>query len=189
MNYLSFIGGVVIRRKFWLERDRTSFYGSLFVHVGVIFQQPCIENVYVISDPLIVIRYGNALWTARGFEINSFKWQSLVWSFVGFSDKAKRNVCHPEPWKRTKTLFYYRATGAYGREEFYKFIYPRTAGIKRLVAYSIAVFPATLTNIVSIFYFMIFNRSERTMQFDLLRSRHATAVSRWLAKLLWKSGQ
>lgn len=186
MNYLSFIGGVVVRRGFWLERDRKSFYGSLFVHVGVIFQQPRIGDVYVIADPQIVVRYGNAMWTSRGFEIWSFKWQELVWSFPGFSDKAKRRVCHPAPWKRIKTLFYYRATGAYSKDEFEKFIHSRTSGIKRLMSYGIAVFPAPVANIISVFYFMLFNRTERMMQYDLLRSRHASGVSRWLAKALWK---
>jgi abequosyltransferase len=185
-NYLSFIGGIVIRRGFWLERDRKSFYGSLFVHVGVIFQQPRIENVYVISDPQIIVRYGNAMWTSRGFEIWSFKWQELVWSFAGFSDKAKRRVCHPAPWKRIKTLFYYRATGAYSKDEFEKFIHSRTSGIKRLMSHGIAIFPATVANIISVFYFMLFHRTERMMQYDLLRSRHASGVSRWLAKVLWK---
>ena len=186
MNYLSFIGGVVVRRGFWLERDRKSFYGSLFVHVGVIFQQPRIGDVYVIADPQIVVRYGNAMWTSRGFEIWSFKWQELVWSFAGFSDKAKRRVCHPAPWKRIKTLFYYRATGAYSKDEFEKFIHFRTNGIKRLMSYGIAVFPATVANIISVFYFMLFHRTESMMQYDLLRSRHASGVSRWLAKALWK---
>lgn len=186
MNYLSFIGGVVIRRGLWLERDRKSFYGSLFVHVGVIFQQPRIGDVYVIADPQIVVRYGNAMWTARGFEIWSFKWQGLVWSFAGFSDASKRRVCHPTPWKRIKTLFYYRATGAYSKDEFEKFIYSRTDGIKRFMSHGIALFPATVANIISVFYFTLFHRTERMMQYDLLRSRHASGVSRWLAKTLWK---
>ncbi|MDZ4098683.1 MAG: glycosyltransferase, partial [Methylophilaceae bacterium] len=185
-NYLSFIGGVVIRREFWLERDRKSFYGSLFVHVGVIFQQPRIGNVYVIADPQIVVRYGNAMWTSRGFEIWSFKWQELVWSFDGFSDESKRRVCHPAPWKRIKTLFYYRATGAYSEDEFEKFIYSRTNGISRFMSHGIALFPAAVANIISVFYFTLFHRTERMMQYDLLRSRHASGVSRWLAKTLWK---
>jgi glycosyltransferase involved in cell wall biosynthesis len=185
-NYLSFIGGVVIRRRFWLERDRRSFYGSLFVHVGVIFQQPRIGGVYVIADPQIVIRYGNAMWTSRGFEIWSFKWQGLVWSFAGFSVASKQRVCHPAPWKRIKTLFYYRATGAYSKDEFEKFIYSRTDGIKRFMSHGIALFPGAVANIISVFFFTLFHRTERMMQYDLLRSRHASGVSRWLAMALWK---
>lgn len=186
MNYLSFIGGVVIRRNLWLGRDRKAFYGSLFVHVGVIFQKPCVQNVYVVSDPQIVVRYGNAMWTSRGFEIWSFKWQGLVWSFPEFSDVAKRRVCHPEPWKRIKTLFYYRATGAYSKNEFEKFICAKTSGFRRFVSHGIAVFPAAVANVISVFYFMLFHQTERMMQYDLLRSRHASGVSRWLAKVCWK---
>lgn len=185
MNYLSFIGGVVIRRNTWLERERKSYYGSLFIHVGVICQHPPIENIFVISEPYIIIRYGNALWTSRGFEIRSFKWPEFVWSFNSFSDSVKRRVCHPAPWKRIRTLFYERASGAYSKDEFNQFISPRTSGLQRAMAHGIAIFPGKLSNIISVFYFMVLNRSARMMQFDLLRSRHASKVSRWLARVLW----
>jgi glycosyltransferase involved in cell wall biosynthesis len=185
LNYLSFIGGVVIRRSKWLARDRVSYYGTLFVHVGVIFQNPPIENVYVISEPLILIRYGNAMWTSRGFEIWAFKWPEFVWSFTSFSDTAKRRVCHPAPWKRIRTLFYSRATGSYSIDEFHEFISPNSIGIRCIIAYAIAVFPAVMANIISVFYFSILNRSAQMMKYDLLRSRHATMVSRWFARLFW----
>ena len=59
-NQLGFIGCVVIRRSLWLSRDRASYYGSLFIHVGVIFQLPAIKSVSVIAEPFIAIRDGNA---------------------------------------------------------------------------------------------------------------------------------
>src|SRR4051812_41081605 len=62
-NYLSFIGGVIVRTKLWMERNRSRFYGSMFVHVGVLFQTPPIGRVIVLAEPLIRIRYGNATWT------------------------------------------------------------------------------------------------------------------------------
>ena len=54
-NYFSFIGGVVVRRSVWLERDRASYYETLFVHVGVLFQRPLENGVHVIANPLIVM--------------------------------------------------------------------------------------------------------------------------------------
>lgn len=186
MNYLSFIGGVVVRRGAWMKRDRAKYYGTLFVHVGVIFQDPPICSVYVISDPLIVIRYGNAMWTARGFEIWSFKWPELVWSFTSFSSSSKHQVCHPAPWKRTKTLLYYRATGAYSADEFKRFIADKTSGIRRLVSQLISCIPAKVAVLVSVLYFSVFNRAAEMMKYDVLRSRHATTMSRWFARLLWK---
>lgn len=184
MNYLSFIGCVVIRRETWLARDRAKYFGSLFVHVGVIFQSPPVENVCVISAPLIVIRYGNAMWTARGFEIWSFMWPGLVWSFGSFTDDAKLRVCHSAPWSKAKTLFYYRAIGAYSQHEFAKFMVSRTKGFNRLMARVISRFPAAIANGISVLYFVMFNRAGRMSQYDLLRSRHATLVSRFLGRFL-----
>ncbi len=186
MNYISFIGCTIVRRSEWMKRDREKYYGTLFIHIGVIFQSPPIFSVYVISEPLIIIRYGNAMWTARGFEIWLFKWPELVWSFPSFSSSSKRHVCHPTPWKRAKTLLYYRATGAYSEDEFNTFLSNRTSGIKRLVAKFVALTPANLSLLASIIYFAIFNRASEMSKYDVLRSRHATAIDRWLARFLWK---
>ena len=64
-DYLSFIGGVVIRQSRWLERER--YLGTLFIHAGVIFQAP-LSRIKILADSLIVIRYGNAMWSDRGYE-------------------------------------------------------------------------------------------------------------------------
>jgi abequosyltransferase len=182
LNYLSFIGGVVIRREFWLERNRKLYYGSLFIHVGVIFQLPRIENVYAISDPLIVVRYGNAMWTSRGFEIWSFKWPEFVWSFSGISDEAKFKVIDPERGTRIKTLFYSRGTGAYTRDEYDKFVRLKTKGIKRVIAHFISIIPTEIANIVSVFYFVKVNKTARMMLYDLLNSPHSTSFGKWIAR-------
>lgn len=186
LNYLSFIGCVVIRRAVWLGRDRDSYFGTLFVHVGVILQPPWIGEVHIVSDPLIVIRYGNAMWTSRGFEIWAFKWPGLVWSFAGYADEIKRLVCPREPWKRIKMLFYYRAIGAFSLEEFTGCVAGRTAGMRRATAFLTACLPGSIANLVSVLYFAVFNKSALTMKYDLLRSSHATAASRWLSQAIWR---
>ena len=66
---LSFIGLVVVKRDIWLERNRQAYYGSFFIHMGIIFQAPPPENVLVIAEPQVIIRYSNASWTSRAFEI------------------------------------------------------------------------------------------------------------------------
>jgi abequosyltransferase len=185
-NFLTYIGSVVVRRKFWMERDRQSFYGTLFVHVGVIFQQPSIRNIFVISDPQIILRYGNAMWQPRGFEIWAINWPKLVWSFANYSDEAKRKICHPNPWNNFKMQLYHRAIGSYSKDAFIKFIYPRSSGIKRSIFHAIALCPGSLINIILIFYFLLFKRGSGQGRYDLLRSSHATKLSHLLANLLWK---
>ncbi|MBE0603332.1 MAG: glycosyltransferase family 2 protein, partial [Deltaproteobacteria bacterium] len=89
----------MIRRDFWLSRARAPYYGSLFVHVGVIFQDPLPGNALVVARPLVSVRNANVSWAARSFEIWMFKWPELLWSFKGFSDRVKSSVVPRDPWK------------------------------------------------------------------------------------------
>lgn len=183
-NYLSFIGGVVIKRNLWMERDRSSYYGTLFIHVGVIFQHPPINRVKIIADPLIIIRYGNAMWTSRRFEIWMFKWPQLIWSFPDFSDQSKSAACCKEPWRQIKKLILYRAIGGYSLSEYSHFMAGRTKGLSSGVYLAIAMFPATIANFFASLYCVCVNRNARSGLYDLLRSRHATWASRFLARFL-----
>lgn len=183
-SYLSFIGGVIVRRAFWLGRDRVSYYGTLFVHFGVIFQSPPIRAVRVIADPLIKIRYGNAMWTARGFEIWMFKWPELVWSFQGISDESKRLVCPRRPYLEGKKLFLYRAIGGYSVNEYSRFLSISMTGLKAIRAYAIAICPAVLSNFISAVYCVINRKNTRTGMYNLVRSPHANWATRVLARLM-----
>ncbi|WP_124950150.1 glycosyltransferase family 2 protein [Sulfuriferula thiophila] len=183
-NYLSFIGGVVIKRSLWQERDRSSYYGTLFIHVGVIFQQPPIVRAKVIAEPLIMIRYGNAMWTPRGFEIWMFKWPELIWSFTDFSNEAKISVCPREPWRRGRLLFFYRAIGGYTITEYRRLLAAGANGMSRAVFFGIAVFPATIANFIAGLYCVFVNRKARTALDSISRSQHASWMSRILAKFL-----
>jgi len=183
-SYLSFIGCVVIRKNFWQSRDRSSYYGSLFIHVGVIFQHPPIEHARIIASPLITIRYGNAMWTARGFEIWMFKWPGLIWSFPDFSDSSKRTICRREPWRSAKALFHHRAMGSYTVREFHRF-WPGSVGlIDRTVAYAVSIFPAKWANLIMVFYFALRAKTSGIALYDLLHSRHATGACRLLARMM-----
>lgn len=182
--YLSFIGGVVIRRELWLARDRKSYYGTLFIHVGVIFQSPAIGAAKVLAQPLIVIRNGNAMWTSRAFEIWSFKWPALLWSFRAFSDSAKRSVCPREPWRGLNFLLFHRALGSYSIAEFRTHLAGIARGRARATAWLIARCPASMVNLAVVTYFGLFKRSGRVELYDLLRSRHASTASRWAASAL-----
>lgn len=183
-SYLSFIGCVVIRRECWASRNRSDYYGTLFIHVGVIFQNPPIANVRVIAEPLINIRYGNAMWTPRTFEIWMFKWPKLIWSFPDFSDTVKRKVCRREPWRSAKALFHNRALGAYSVTEFRSFCPSNMGKVERAIAYTLSVFPALLANFVMVFYFSTLGKPAQMALHDLLCSRNAGVLSRLLARAL-----
>jgi abequosyltransferase len=180
-SYLSFIGGVVIRRSHWLERHRERYFGSLFIHVGVIFQAP-LPKVSVLADPLIVIRYGNAMWTNRSFEIWMFKWPELIWSFAGLSDAAKARVVVREPWRQWKSLSLYRAVGGYSYAEYEKFfVHQRRGGLQQKI---ISLVPATAANGLAALYWFFANRRARARFYDLARSRNSSGLARLVARIL-----
>jgi len=170
--YLSYIGGVIIRRDLWTSRDRRAYFGSAFIHVGVIFQAPLPSDSLVISEPLITIRYGNAQWSPRSFEIWMFNWPELIWSFSHLPEEARRKVVPREPWKRAKTLLRYRAAGAYGLKEYQRWIRPRpcSSWIK-LMAGLIAALPGPYVNAVARFYYSRFHPRSRLELMDMQSSR------------------
>jgi glycosyltransferase involved in cell wall biosynthesis len=181
---LSFIGSVVIKRSVWLKKDRSSYYGTLYVHIGVIFQHPSIESIAVIADPMIHIRYGNSMWSPRSFEVLYFKWPQLIWSFPQFSAKSKQNIIWREPWRRLRSLFKSRAIGEYSHSEYRKYLSGHPFDIHIVLAYMICVFPAKVANMLWVLYYAIFQRSALFTLFDLLRSPHSSVISRSIARFL-----
>jgi abequosyltransferase len=158
-NYLTFVGGVVIKRELWNAREKEKYFGSLFVHAGVIFQSPLPEDTLVIAEPLISIRYGNASWLGKYFEIWMFKWPELVWSFLDYPDSVKLQVCHKEPWRSMRLLMIHRAKGAFTIKEYLKWLEPRLdSSWTRAATKAIAQFPGRVANFLGIAYFHTFRR-------------------------------
>ena len=158
-DFLSFIGCVVIKRSVWNERDKQSYHGTLFVHVGVIFQAPIPGGAAVLAEPRISIRYGNALWASRSFEIIQFKWPELVWSFPHITERAKREVVAREPWRNLKALVIFRARGAFSMREYRVLLLRRIRSpVRRLAAQVIALLPGYPLNLALVVYLLAFGR-------------------------------
>jgi abequosyltransferase len=182
-NYLTFIGGVVVRRDFWLSRPREPHYGTLFVHIGVLFQAPSVEQATVIADPLVVIRYGNAMWSARTFEIWMFRWPRLVWSFDHFSTAARLAVTAHKPFRQFKRLLFLRAVGSYSMESYRQHLAALPFHITKLGQLGIARTPGKLANLIYGVYFLLRpNRGFGTDLYDLARSGHASSLMRQVAR-------
>jgi hypothetical protein len=144
--HLSFIGAVIIRRSSWLERERTRYYGSLFIHVAVIFQTPLPGTACVIAEPLIWIRYGAGGWTSRRARIWLFLWPELIWSFADYPPAARAAVCAPEPWRQPHRLLALRAVGAIDGAFYSEMLRPRMGPWHRLIARPCATMPVALAN-------------------------------------------
>jgi len=153
-DHLTFIGCVIINRQLWNTREKEKYFGSCFVHAGVIFQSPLPEDTLVIAKPLISIRYGNALWLGKAFEIWMFKWPDLIWSFPDYPDSVKLQASPKEPWRRMRTLLLLRAKGAFTIKEYLEWLEPRLDSCwTRAVAKAIAQFPGQVANFLGIVYY------------------------------------
>ncbi len=163
--YLSFIGGVIIKRQLWLSREKEKYFGSYFIHVGVIFQEPLPGDALVIAEPLISLRYGNASWLGKYFQIWMFKWPELIWSFNHLPEAAKNRVSPEFPWQSTAKLLLFRANGAYTKAEYTQWLKPRLKTYRaRIISRVIADFPGRLVNLLAfIWYFFFRHPSSRLL--------------------------
>ena len=156
---MSFIGGVVIDRQVWLTRDKESYLGSDFVHVGVVFQAPLPGRALVIAASYIEIRLGNAQWTPRAFEIWMIKWPRLLSSFVSVSVNARRNYKAQQSARRLKNLMVHRAKGEYSRTEYARWLASEScAPWWRVSTFLVSVMPPRLARAIILTYLGIRNR-------------------------------
>ncbi len=142
-NHLTFVGSIIIKRCIWMERDRKNYFGTGFVHVGVIFQEPLKGNSLVISDPLVSIRYGNAMWGHRTFKIWMQDWPRLVWSFDSLREEVKLSACSKrDPASDLIKLIWLRTIGRYSINEYEKYVKPNQKTIfKSFIQKLIAIAP------------------------------------------------
>lgn len=172
-DYLSFVGGVVIKRQVWSTREKEPYIGTGFIHFGVVFQTPLPGDALVIAEPLIDIRYGDALYmrTSRYFEIWMIIWPSLIWSLPNLSDSCKRRVCSKEPWRKKKTLLLFRAKGAFSTLEYEHWLKNHfDSRWDRLAARLIAVFPGSAINLVGVMRYFLSVRLPGQYLLDLEKS-------------------
>lgn len=180
-GYLSYIGAVVINRELWLKRDRAAYFGSNFIHVGVIFQQPLPSDTLVISEPLISVRLGNTQWRPKEFEIRMIQWTDLIFSLEAISTDVRNRCYRKEPWQSLKSLMFYRAKGTYDPGEYKRWIKPRLrSGWSKLKAVFVAYFPGPLANLIGLIYCSFDYRDSNIHYLDMKASRFF--IRNWFKK-------
>ena len=180
---LAYIGCVVIKRNIWFENARTPFFGSFFVHVGVILGSTLIKNVLFLHEALIKYRSANSSWTARSFEIWYFKWPGLVWSFNKLSIVIKNKMAVQQPWRRALTLLKSRAMGEYDPLILKKFLRYEATKMVRLYACVISRIPVLPLNLALILFCLLFRKDGLYTLYCLMISSPNPALSKKLIQL------
>lgn len=170
---LSFIGSCVVKRALWIERDRDAYFGSFFVHIGVVFQAALPQGAVVLRRPCLSIRYGNASWTSRSFEIWMLHWPGIVWSLPTITDAAKGLVVAKAPHESVRELVLLRSKGSYSWTEYVRWISPsQSAKGRKLIAAGIAIVPGVILNLLAVAYVLAFSRARKFALVDLMDSRY-----------------
>jgi abequosyltransferase len=169
-NYVTYLPSVVIKRAIWLERQRTPYYDSDFLHVGVIFQRNLPGDTLVVVKPCVSMRSGNALWWSRFIKLVMVSWPALVWS-LPVSESTKRKVCKKEPWRELKLLLLLRAYGVYTTAEYRNWIRPRIHSSRETVLPALAAsLPGEFVNAIFSIYYALVNGRDRDLIVPHLRN-------------------
>jgi abequosyltransferase len=173
---------VVINREIWLQRNRAAYFGTNFIHAGVIFQAPFSGSIMMLKEPLITIRHGNASWTNKAFMVWGYKWPDLIWSFDHVS-AAKRNLISPkDSGVSIKRLIYFRALGAITVDAIVE--YNRVAS-SRLPAWKtqvVLMLTPAIANFVCGLYCLFFREKTKLQISDLAGSKFSNGLVRYLLR-------
>lgn len=180
---LSYIGCVVIKRVVWFEHERVPYYGTYFVHVGVICGSSQIKDILFLHEPLIKHRSGNSSWTARSFEIWYLKWPKLVWSFNQISTEVKNKIVPQKPWRRSLTLLKSRAIGEYNITVFKKYLFDEISRQEWLGAALISIVPRVPLSLLLITFCLLFRKRSHYTLYNLMVGSPHPLVSRELIQL------
>lgn len=171
--YLTYIGAVVIRRDIWLSRQREIYFGSYFIHVGVIFQERLPGDTLVIGKPLVSMRLGNTQWRPKEFEIRMIQWPKLIWSLPAIPETLRTRIYRRTPWRSLKSLLFYRAKGTYDMDDYRRWIEPSTTSFRdKALAVGIARLPGIVANTIGLIFCGLFKYRDSNVHFlDMKMSR------------------
>jgi glycosyltransferase involved in cell wall biosynthesis len=148
ISYMSFIGCVMIKRDLWMKRKKEPYFGTEFIHVGVIFQEPLPSAALVMAEPHIMIRFGNAQWTRRAMDIWMYKWPKLLFSFSHISEEIRQKYQITNFMVRLKRTILCREMGGYSLKEYQKWFVSKKFSLGwKALALLIAIMPIGLVNV------------------------------------------
>lgn len=152
LRNLGSVSNIVIRRSIWISRDRERLDGSLFIHVGVIFQAPLPGRVLVMATPLMNYRLGNNYerWyrDEGAIKIVLQKWPSLIDS-LAVSEVAKAQAIKlSRPFSALLGL----RCGGYSLTHYCRWIRPRVnSGYEAFTPIFVALLPRGLASLLLVF--------------------------------------
>ena len=167
IDYLSFFGGCIIRKDYWVKADPSRYYGSLFVHIGVIFSSKTVKWAW-LTKPIVKIRYGNASWSLRSQEIWLKLWPELIFNLehVPFENRIRKVSL--TSFSLFKKLIFFKALNRFDKILIKKITLTENKKFHSSIIQLVDLFPRFVCVGISYSYARIYNKS--LMLYDLKNS-------------------
>ena len=91
-GYLTYVGGIVIRRELWLANFSSRNIGTYFAHIDVVCTAKIGRTASYIADPCIKMRLHSQTWTSKHYRIWNVTFPMVIWNLAGYTDEAKSLV-------------------------------------------------------------------------------------------------
>ena len=157
ISYLSFFGGCIINRNYWIKADSEKYFGTLFVHIGVIFSDKRIKWHW-ISEPYIKIRYGNASWAKNSLEIWLTLWPNLLNSLNIINKNAINKQIYTTPLIHLKKFILFKALGTYNNAKANKVYKTYDEFYLKIIQFIVNLIPRKICFTISIILAKIFKK-------------------------------
>jgi abequosyltransferase len=180
-SYLSFIGAIVVRRDFWLSRQRQAYHGTAFAHLAVIFQTPLPKKIIFLADPLVKIRFGNSEWAPRGFDIWFQNWPNLIYKLGHLPPSHLEIVAGQRYFQLIKFFLFYRALGLYDKKNYRTSVKGKYKSFSGIIFLFIASVPAKIVNMIVI-VLSLFTKNPLSNIYMLSNSPESPSLSKWIAR-------
>ncbi len=166
IDYFSFFGGCVLKKRLWIESKPEKYFGSLFVHIGVIFDSHKSLKWKFLSNPIIKIRYGNASWTNNYMKIWLILWPNLLKSFKSIDINLINIKTKFTFLQLVKKLIFIKALGLYNPNIILDIQIGLSNSNLKIIKTGLFFLPKNVCKIISIIYSKKNNKS--LMLYDLL---------------------
>jgi glycosyltransferase involved in cell wall biosynthesis len=164
INYLSFFGGCIIKRNYWINANPEKYFGTLFVHIGVVFSNNSIKWHW-IGEPYIKIRYGNASWSENSLEIWLTLWPKLLNNLTSINRSTINKHINTTPLIHLKKFILFKALGRYNINKA-KNVYKTYNEIYlNIIQFIVMLIPQKVCHIISFIVAKISNKN--TILYDL----------------------
>jgi abequosyltransferase len=161
-GYLTYIGGIIIKKHLWCEYFRTEMIGTYFAHIDTVCRAKRGRSAHYFPQPGISMRIHTQTWTGRHFEIWNEFFPTVIWGLEGYSDHAKQTVIPRYPMKSNKRILASRAYGRFNLAVWRTVLFRSTATnhLVRWTSLFIALLPREFFRLLYILFIRIRRRGQ-----------------------------